>query len=269
MRKTWTKALTICGTALALGLAACGPSQSAFPEQVGGSDQHDPLGDRADSGRGYLFGGGEDGFKIFGGGSSDESQDQDADTLDRAEAEAAEQAAARKAAESRAQSDAARADARLALVQSDAARADAFAAQARVEEQRAQYAEARKAETRKANTRRDNDVDRIGIAVNEYLWRASLDTLSFMPLQSADPYGGLIITDWYSEPSTPGERFKVQVYILDKTLRADGLRVTVFRQQQQVGTGWTDSAVTSETRIKLENAILTRARQLRITDMDN
>ncbi len=102
------------------------------------------------------------------------------------------------------------------------------------------------------------------IAVNGYLWRASLDTTSFMPLSSADPFGGVIITDWYSPPETPRERFKLTVYILDRRLRADGIKVSVFRQMR-VGPGqWVDSAVGSDTAAKLENAILTRARQLRM-----
>jgi hypothetical protein len=102
-----------------------------------------------------------------------------------------------------------------------------------------------------------------GIGVNSLLWRASLDTLSFMPLASADPFGGVIITDWYSAPDTPTERFKATVYILDKSLRADGLKVAVFRQDRQA-TGWVDVPVSAETTTKLEDAILTRARQLRI-----
>src|SRR5579862_8835017 len=68
------------------------------------------------------------------------------------------------------------------------------------------------------------------LGVNSYLWRATLDTLSFMPLVSADPFGGVIITDWYEDPKTPGERFKVNALILDKSLRADGVRITVFKQ---------------------------------------
>lgn len=103
-----------------------------------------------------------------------------------------------------------------------------------------------------------------GIAVNGYLWRASLDTMSFMPLTSADPFGGVIITDWYIPPETPAERFKVQIYILDRQLRADGLRVTVFRQVMGGDGRWADAAVRPETAAELENAILTRARQLRI-----
>ncbi len=102
-----------------------------------------------------------------------------------------------------------------------------------------------------------------GIGVNSFLWRASLDTVSFMPLVSADPFGGVIITDWYSPPQSPQERFKVNVYILGRALRADGVRAAVFRQRQG-GTGWIDAPVASGTATELENAILTRARQLRI-----
>jgi hypothetical protein len=101
-----------------------------------------------------------------------------------------------------------------------------------------------------------------GIGVNNYLWRATLDTISFMPLASADPFGGVIITDWYTPPETPAERFKMNVYILDRQLRADGVRVSVFRQNRN-DSGWTDATVTKETAVNLENEILNRARQLR------
>ncbi len=102
-----------------------------------------------------------------------------------------------------------------------------------------------------------------GIGVNSFLWRASLDTISFMPLSSADPFGGVIITDWYAPPESPDERFKMTVYILDRTLRANGLRVAVFRQER-VGDGeWADRAISSDTAVSLENKILERARQLR------
>jgi hypothetical protein len=107
-----------------------------------------------------------------------------------------------------------------------------------------------------------------GIGVNTYLWRASLDTLSFMPMLSADPFGGVIISDWYEDPAAAGERFKVTVYILDQRLRADGLKVSVFRQEIKGNRGWTDAAVKPETSIDLENAILTRARQLRIASIE-
>jgi hypothetical protein len=103
-----------------------------------------------------------------------------------------------------------------------------------------------------------------GIAVNSYLWRASLDTIAFMPLASADPFGGVIITDWYSPPDVPGERFKINVYILDRQLRADGVRAAVFRQRMNQGQ-WAEAPVDKATAIELENAILTRARQLRVT----
>jgi hypothetical protein len=104
-----------------------------------------------------------------------------------------------------------------------------------------------------------------GIGVNSYLWRASLDTLSFMPLASADPFGGVIITDWYSPPETPQERFKVNIFILDRQLRADGLRAAVFHQRRSVAGDWADAAVDGTTQTDLENTILTRARQLRVS----
>ncbi len=103
-----------------------------------------------------------------------------------------------------------------------------------------------------------------GIGVNGFLWRASLDTLSFLPLASADPFGGVIITEWYSAADTPEERIKVTVYILDRRLRADAVRVVSFKQTRDASGGWVDAAVAPETNGKLENAILTRARQLRI-----
>ncbi|MEX2618522.1 MAG: DUF3576 domain-containing protein [Alphaproteobacteria bacterium] len=104
-----------------------------------------------------------------------------------------------------------------------------------------------------------------GIAVNSFLWRASLDTMSFMPLSSADPFGGVIITDWYSPPEAPNERVKVNIYILDRQLRADGLRISVFRQMLS-SNQWQEAAVDPETVQDLENAILKRARELRITN---
>ncbi len=105
----------------------------------------------------------------------------------------------------------------------------------------------------------------VGVAVNAYLWRASLDTINFIPLVSADPFGGVIITDWYTPAEQPTERMKVQITILDRELRADGVRVAVFKQQTSPkGGGWVDAQVDPRTNIDIENAILTRARQLRI-----
>ncbi len=105
-----------------------------------------------------------------------------------------------------------------------------------------------------------------GIGVNAFLWRASLDTVSFLPVTSADPFGGVIITDWYSPSDTPDERFKLNVYILDRQLRADGLRVAVFREVRDGTNGaWVSAEVADETATQLEDAILTRARQLRVS----
>lgn len=106
----------------------------------------------------------------------------------------------------------------------------------------------------------------VTLGVNSYLWHASLDTLSFMPLQSADPFGGVIITDWYSTPENPNERMKLTIYILDRRLRADGLKIAAFRQTHSAD-GWTDAQVNPDTAIKLEDAILTRARELRLASV--
>lgn len=103
-----------------------------------------------------------------------------------------------------------------------------------------------------------------GIAVNAHLWRASLDTVSFMPLASADPFGGVIITDWYAPADTPNERFKVTILILRRELRADGVRANVFRQVRGEDGGWQDTATDPQTAVDLENSILTRARELRV-----
>ena len=105
------------------------------------------------------------------------------------------------------------------------------------------------------------------IGVNGYLWRATLDTLSFMPLASADPYGGVVITDWYTNPERPSERFKCTVYILDSRLRADGLNVAVFKQIRDAAGGWVDAPSAGQTETDIENAILTRARQLRLSNI--
>ncbi|HEV7264038.1 MAG TPA: DUF3576 domain-containing protein [Falsiroseomonas sp.] len=102
-----------------------------------------------------------------------------------------------------------------------------------------------------------------GIGVNAFLWRATLDTLSFMPLSSADPFGGVIITDWYSPPGVAGERFRATAYILGRQLRSDGVRVVVFRQESRQGGGWVDVPVSASTAAELEDQVLSRARDLR------
>ena len=100
------------------------------------------------------------------------------------------------------------------------------------------------------------------LAVNSYLWRAAVDTVSFAPLLQANPSSGVIITDWYTNPKAPGERVKLTVAVLDPDLRADALRVSAARQVYQNGT-WVDAPVSAATVQKLEDIILTRARDLR------
>jgi len=102
--------------------------------------------------------------------------------------------------------------------------------------------------------------------VNPYLWRASLDTLDEMPVSSADPLGGLIVYDWRTFPDAPSERIKATVYILDTRLRADGVNVSVFRQTNQGG-AWVDATVDPETEEQIENAILSRARSLKASEI--
>lgn len=106
------------------------------------------------------------------------------------------------------------------------------------------------------------------IGVNSFLWRATLDTLSFMPIASADPFGGVVITDWYEDPKTPGERFKVNALILDRSLRADGVRIKVFKQKKEVTGLWADAPVEDSVHRDVEDTILTRARQLRVAQAE-
>lgn len=118
--------------------------------------------------------------------------------------------------------------------------------------------------------KRDEDTDESGsgIGVNSFLWRASLDTVSFMPLASADPFGGVILTDWHMPDETAGERFKMNVFILGRQLRSDGIRVRVFRQVYQKGK-WVDAPTAKDTARKVEDSILTRARQMRVAQTNS
>jgi len=102
-----------------------------------------------------------------------------------------------------------------------------------------------------------------GLGVNAFLWRATLDTLSFMPLSSADPFGGVIITDWYTPAATPGERFRATAYLMGRQLRSDGVRISVFRQVQERNGQWLDQPVSAGTASELEDKVLARARELR------
>ena len=104
------------------------------------------------------------------------------------------------------------------------------------------------------------------IGVNSYLWRASLETLSFMPLTQADSAGGVIVTDWYANPQNPNERVKVTVSIHDRDLRADALRIAASREVLQGG-AWVAAPVQAATVQKLEDIILTKARDLRRSDI--
>src|ERR1700754_3778364 len=107
---------------------------------------------------------------------------------------------------------------------------------------------------------------RMNLGGKSHLWHASLDTLSFLPLVSADPFGGVIISEWYVSPTSPNERLKVTVYIMDRALRADALKVVVFRQVANGG-GWQDGEPRHDTAHKLEDSILTRARELRLATL--
>ena len=103
-----------------------------------------------------------------------------------------------------------------------------------------------------------------GIGVNAYIWRASLDTLSFMPLLSADPFGGVIITDWYSNSKTSKEKFKIVAYILGTELRVDAIKISVFKKIKVEDGDWVDIKNSQILQNKIEDAILTKARKYKI-----
>ena len=113
------------------------------------------------------------------------------------------------------------------------------------------------------SSKKDEDSQGGGIGVNSFLWRATLDTVSFLPINNADAFGGVILTDWYSPAETPDERFKLNVYILGRALRADGVRVSVFKEGRGANGAWESVAVGPDVATDIENAILTKARQLR------
>lgn len=107
---------------------------------------------------------------------------------------------------------------------------------------------------------------RAGIGVNSFLWQALLDTINFMPLASADPFGGVVLTDWYAPGDAPNERFKMNALIIGKALKADAIRINLFRQVRGPDGGWQDAAVKADATAELENLVLTRARQLRMAN---
>nr|WP_246091510.1 DUF3576 domain-containing protein [Swingsia samuiensis] len=108
----------------------------------------------------------------------------------------------------------------------------------------------------------EGGADQLKGGVNAYLWRGAIDTLSFMPLASADAVGGVILTDWYQPVASKNERFKIAAYVLDRRLRSDALRVSVFRQEYQGGQ-WQDTPVSETITSDITTRILARARQLR------
>ena len=112
-----------------------------------------------------------------------------------------------------------------------------------------------------------DDSSKNPLAVNSFLWRATLDTLAFLPITAADPWGGTILTDWYEDAASPGERYKLNVLILDRQLRADSLKITSFRQQKTPAGDWKDVATDPALARKLEDTVLTRARELRVKQL--
>lgn len=107
------------------------------------------------------------------------------------------------------------------------------------------------------------------IGVNIYLWRASLESIAFMPITQADSNGGVITTDWYSAPQATNERVRANILILGKSLRADGLKVTLFKQTRDAKGNWSNATVSEATTQALEDAILTKARALRVQTMSS
>lgn len=105
-----------------------------------------------------------------------------------------------------------------------------------------------------------------GIGVNTYLWKASLETVSFLPKKSIDPFGGTIVTEWYSAPETPHERLKIEIIITGRSLIADGVKVSIFREQKNNRGEWVSAPLDPETAIKFEETILSRARELKVAE---
>ena len=114
---------------------------------------------------------------------------------------------------------------------------------------------------------KDKESGKNPLGVNSFLWRATLDTLAFLPITAADPFGGTILTDWYEDADAPGERYKVNVLILDRQLRADSLKISTFRQKKDKAGNWVDAPTDAKIGRKLEDTVLTRARELRVNQL--
>ncbi|MDP1723882.1 MAG: DUF3576 domain-containing protein [Alphaproteobacteria bacterium] len=113
----------------------------------------------------------------------------------------------------------------------------------------------------------DKKIDENAIKVNRYLWHASLDVLSsILPITSADPYAGAIITDWHTLVENPNEMFKIVVTIDSKELRADALSLKIYKKVKNLMDKWQNSNVSKDTIAYFENAILSRASELRQKD---
>ena len=118
-----------------------------------------------------------------------------------------------------------------------------------------------------AGSEKEKDAGKNPLGVNSFLWRATLDTLSFLPITAADPFGGTILTDWYEDPEALGERFKVNVLILDRQLRADSLKISTFRQKKDNKGNWADAPTDAKLGRKLEDTVLSRAREIRVKQL--
>ena len=109
----------------------------------------------------------------------------------------------------------------------------------------------------------NNSTTTIAMSVNPFLWKGALETIDFMPLNSADQVGGTIITDWYSTSANPNERCKLNIFISGKRLNTENLRVTSFCQEFK-NPSWINKKVDKEDNIKIENAILNKAKKLKL-----
>ncbi len=105
-----------------------------------------------------------------------------------------------------------------------------------------------------------------GIGVNTYLWKASLETISFLPKKSIDPFGGALITEWYSPPEASNERLKIEIIVTGRALTSDGVKVTIFREKKNPRGEWISASVEPDTSLKFEETILTRARELKVAE---
>jgi hypothetical protein len=114
------------------------------------------------------------------------------------------------------------------------------------------------------NNSENSNTGMLGMPINPYLWKASLNTLSFMPLSSTDPFAGTIITDWYTAESNLGERCKINVFINGKDLNTKNLKVSSFCQRLK-NNQWVNMPSKAEENTKLENVILNEAKKLKLT----